>query len=137
MSRVAVMMSENNVKAQMSSHFGKAEWVMAADTVNHTFVFLKNEAANGKSVVDLVASQNCTDAIFNEIGSGALSHLTATNVRGWVAPAHISGGQALDMFAHLRLHAAASTSGHVCCGSNHSESASTCCSHSASPVSGK
>ena len=64
MSRVAVMMSENHVKAPMSSHFGKAEWVMAADTESHTFVFLKNEAANGKSVVDLVAGQGCTDAVF-------------------------------------------------------------------------
>ena len=86
MSRVAVMMSENHVKAQMSSHFGKAEWVMAADTESHTLAFLKNDVANGKSVVDLVASQGCTDAIFNGIGNGALAHLKATNVRGWVAP---------------------------------------------------
>jgi predicted Fe-Mo cluster-binding NifX family protein len=32
MSKVAVMMSENQVKAKMSSHFGKAEWVMVVDT---------------------------------------------------------------------------------------------------------
>ena len=75
MSRVAVMMSENQVKAPMSAHFGKAEWVMAADTESHTFVFLKNDAVNGKSVADLVASQGCTDAVFNGIGNGALAHL--------------------------------------------------------------
>src|ERR1035441_10174793 len=102
MSRVAVMMSENHVKAQMSSHFGKAEWVMASDTESHTFVFLKNEAANGKSVAELVASQGCTDAIFNGIGNGALAHLKATNVRGWVAPPNISGQQALERFEQLQ-----------------------------------
>ena len=132
MSRVAVMMSENHVKAQMSSHFGKAEWVMAADTESHTLAFLKNEVANGKSVVDLVASQGCTDAIFNGIGNGALAHLKATNVRGWVAPPNISGQQALEMFEHLRLQPAASASeGHsgkgCCCAKQAGSEAASCC----------
>jgi predicted Fe-Mo cluster-binding NifX family protein len=128
MSKVAVMMSENNVKAQMSEHFGKAEWVMVADTECHAFDFLKNEAAGGKSIVEMIAGQNCTDAIFSEIGNGALGHLKAENVRGWVAPANISGQQALEMFEHLRLQAADSSSAHACCGSHHAGSkATTCC----------
>jgi predicted Fe-Mo cluster-binding NifX family protein len=132
MSRVAVMMSENHVKAQMSSHFGKAEWVMAADTESHTLAFLKNDVANGKSVVDLVASQGCTDAIFNGIGNGALAHLKATNVRGWVAPPNISGQQALEMLEHLRLQPAASASeGHsgkgCCCAKQAGSEAASCC----------
>jgi predicted Fe-Mo cluster-binding NifX family protein len=132
MSRVAVMMSENHVKAPMSSHFGKAEWVMAADTESHTFVFLRNEAANGKSVVDLVASQGCTDAIFDGIGDGALARLRATNVRGWVAPPNISGQQALEMFEHLRLQPAVSASeGHsgkgCCCTKQAGSETASCC----------
>jgi predicted Fe-Mo cluster-binding NifX family protein len=128
MSNVAVMMSENQVNAQMSSHFGKAEWVMVADTECHAFDFLKTEAAGGKSVVELVASQNCTDAIFSDIGNGALGHLKAEGIRGWVAPANISGQQALEMFEHLRLQAADSSSAHACCGSHHTGSkATTCC----------
>jgi len=116
----------------MSSHFGKAEWVMAADTESHTLAFLKNEVANGKSVVDLVASQGCTDAIFNGIGNGALAHLKATNVRGWVAPPNISGQQALEMFEHLRLQPAASASeGHsgkgCCCAKQAGSEAASCC----------
>ena len=82
MSKVAVMMSENQVKSQMSSHFGKAEWVMVADTDSRAVAFLKNEAANGRSVIDLVSSQNCSDAIFSEIGNGALGHLKAEGIRG-------------------------------------------------------
>ena len=128
MSKVAVMMSENNVKAQMSPHFGKAEWVMVADTECHAFDFLKNEAAGGKSVVEIIAGQNCSDAIFSEIGNGALGHLKAEGIRGWVAPSNISGQQALEMFEHLRLQAADSSSAHACCGSHHTGSkATTCC----------
>lgn len=132
MSRVAVMMSENHVKAPMSSHFGKAEWVMAANTESHTFVFLRNEAANGKSVVDLVASQGCTDAIFDGIGDGALARPRATNVRGWVAPPNISGQQALEMFEHLRLQPAVSASeGHsgkgCCCTKQAGSETASCC----------
>jgi predicted Fe-Mo cluster-binding NifX family protein len=132
MSRVAVMMSENHVKAQMSSHFGKAEWVMAADTESHTFVFLKNEAANGNGVVNLVASQGCTDAVFNAIGNGALARLKATDVRGWMAPPNISGQQALEMFEHRRLQPAASASeGHsgkgCCCAKQAGSEAASCC----------
>ncbi len=127
MSKVAVMMSENQVNAQMSSHFGKAEWVMVADTECHSFEFLKNEAAGGKSVVGLVASQKCTDTIFCEIGNGALGHLKAENIRGWSAPANISGQQALEMFEHLRLQAADSSSAHACCCSKHADSKATPC----------
>jgi predicted Fe-Mo cluster-binding NifX family protein len=130
------MMSENDVKAQMSSHFGKAEWVMVTDTESHTLVFLKNEGANGKNVVDLVASQGCTDAIFNDIGNGALAHLNATDVRSWVAPPNISGQQALEMFEHLRLQPAASASekhsGKGCCCAKQSGSEATSCCHGSS-----
>ncbi len=140
MSRVAVMMSENHVKSPMSSHFGKAEWVMAADTESHTFVFLKNEAANGKSVAELVASQGCTDAVFNDIGSGALARLRETNIRGWMAPRNISGQQALEMFEHLRLQPAASASeGHggkgCCCAKQSGSEAASCCHGSSATTS--
>lgn len=132
MSKVAVMMSENNVKAQMSAHFGKAEWVMVADTDSRAFAFLKNEAANGRSVVELVSSHNCTDAIFSKIGNGALCHLKAEGIRGWVAPANISGEQALEMFEHLRLQAADTVSerpaGHgCCCAKQVGAEATSCC----------
>lgn len=131
MSKVAVMMSENNVKAQMSAHFGKTEWVMVADTECHAFDFLKNEAAGGKSVVELVASQKCSDAIFSEIGNGALTHLKSAGIRGWMAPANISGQQALEMFEHLRLQAADTASerpaGHGCCCAKQAGAEATSC----------
>ncbi len=132
MSKVAVMLSGNCASAPMSSHFGKAEWIMAADTESHTLVFSENEAAKGKSVVELIVSQNCTDAIFSEIGDGALRHLQSANIHGWMAPASITGRQALEMFEHLRLHPAVSASeGHkdhgCCCAKKAGSEASQCC----------
>jgi predicted Fe-Mo cluster-binding NifX family protein len=126
------MMLENNVTAQMSAHFGKAEWVMVADTECHAFDFLKNEAANGRSVVEMVSSHNCTDAIFSEIGNGALGHLKAEGIRGWVAPSNISGQQALEMFEHLQLRAADTASGRpaghgCCCAKQAGSEATSCC----------
>lgn len=67
-------------------------------------LFVRKELAK----LNLVASQGCTDAIFNGIGNGALARLKETNVRGWVAPPNISGQQALEMFEHLQLQPAAS-----------------------------
>ena len=132
MGKVAVMMSENQVNAQMSSHFGKAEWVMVADTECHAFDFLKNEAAGGKNVVEMIAGQNCSDAIFSEIGNGALGHLKAENICGWFAPANISGQQALEMFENLQLRAADTASerpaGHgCCCAKQAGVEATSCC----------
>jgi predicted Fe-Mo cluster-binding NifX family protein len=127
------MMSENRVDGQMSGHFGKAEWVMAADTNSGTLVFLQNEAAQGKSIAELVASQNCTDAIFSEIGNGALGHLKAANIRGWMAPRHISGKQALEMFQHQQLQPATAADGHAgngCCCANKTGSQTASCCHS-------
>jgi predicted Fe-Mo cluster-binding NifX family protein len=130
MSRVAVMMSRNSVDAEMSSHFGKTEWVMATDTESKDLVFLKNEGMNGKSVIELLASQKCSDAIFTEIGEGALGHLKAANIRGWVASQALSGLQALAMFENRQLQPASSPagehSGHGCCCAKSADSA-TCC----------
>jgi predicted Fe-Mo cluster-binding NifX family protein len=104
---------------------------MVMNTECHTFDFIKNEAAGGKSVVELLSSQNCTDAIFSEIGSGALGHLKSVGVRGWMAPASISGQQALEMFDDLRLKAAdlpsEKSAGHGCCCKQAGAAATSCC----------
>ena len=131
MSKVAVMMSENSLEGQMSSHFCKAEWVMIANTDSESHVFLKNEGVQGKSVAELVASLECTDAIFSEIGNGALGHLKAANIGGWMAPRHITGLQALVMFQNRQLQPAAATEGHAgrgcCCASKTGSEVHSCC----------
>lgn len=136
MSKVAVMMSENSIEAPMSSHFGKANWVMTADTETHTSVFMKIEAANGRSVADLLASQGCTDVVVGGIGNGALACLQATGIRGWMAPPNLNGQQALRMFEHLRLRPAVPQSeGHSskgCCCTKETGTKTDSCCHGAS-----
>ena len=125
-------MSADSADGQMSSHFGKAEWIMVADTENRIPEFVKNEALNGKNAVEIAIHQGCTDVIFTEIGNGAFGHLRTAGIRGWVAPEHTSGQQALRMFTQSELEAASASTkpgeGHgCCCASRTGSEAATCC----------
>ena len=132
MSKVAVMMSADRPDKVMSSHFSKAEWIMVADTKLRGLSFLKNERLQCNSVVDVVLQQGCDDVIFADIGNGAFQHFNSAGIRGWVAPANISGQQALEMFEHLRLQPAQSaTEQHggrgCCCTKPAGAEATSCC----------
>lgn len=132
MNRIGVMMSADSADGQMSSHFGKAEWIMVADTENRIPEFVKNEALNGKNAVEIAIHQGCTDVIFTEIGDGAFGHLIAAGIRGWVAPEHITGQQALQMFGQAALQPAnASTkqgrSHGCCCTRREASEVAACC----------
>jgi predicted Fe-Mo cluster-binding NifX family protein len=137
MGKVGVMMSENRADAQMSSHFGKAEWIMVADTDNSVPTFVKNEALNGKCAAENVISQGCTDVILADIGDGALGHLQAAHIRAWAAPEPVVGDEALRMFREGQLPpvpaARAATrhgEGHGCCCANRAVSEAPSCCHS-------
>ena len=132
MSKIGVMMSADSADGQMSSHFGKAEWIMIADTENRGVEFVKNDGMNGKSAAEIMIRQGCTDAIFTEIGNGAFGHLKAANIRGWVAPEHITGMQAYQMFEQLKLRnvdiATKQGGGHGCCCSSPADAeVPSCC----------
>jgi predicted Fe-Mo cluster-binding NifX family protein len=127
------MMSADRADGQMSSHFGKAEWILVADGENQAFAFVKNDALNGKGAVEIAIRQDFTDLIFTEIGNGAFGHLQAAGIRGWVAPAHLTGEQALLMLQRSELQPAnASTkqggSQACCCAGRNGSEASSCCS---------
>src|ERR1035441_8160256 len=80
MSKVGVMMSADCADGPMSSHFGKAEWILIADTENPGLDFVKNDELNGKSAVAIVIGAGCTDVILADIGDGALGHLQAAQI---------------------------------------------------------
>jgi predicted Fe-Mo cluster-binding NifX family protein len=135
MSKIGVMMSGDSADAQMSSHFGKADWIMIADTDNPVSTFVKNEALNGKCAAEIVISEGCTDVILADIGDGALGHLQAAHIRAWAAHAPVAGDEALRMFREGQLPpvpaARAATrhgEGHGCCRTNRAVSeAPSCC----------
>jgi predicted Fe-Mo cluster-binding NifX family protein len=132
MSKVGVMMSEDRADGTMSSHFGKAEWVMIADTENSIQEFEKNDSQTCTSAVEIALRHGCKNLIFTEIGHGAIGHLTAAGIRGWVAPKLITGEQALQMFTQSQLQAVNEITehgaGHGCCCANtdHAEAPSCC-----------
>jgi predicted Fe-Mo cluster-binding NifX family protein len=132
MSKIGVMMSADRADEQISSHFGKAEWIMVADPHNSVLEFVKNDGLNGRSAVEIAIRQGFTDVIFTEIGNGAFGHLRAAGIRGWLAPEHVTGQQVLKMFEHSQLQAVSSSTkqggGHgCCCASRTGSEASACC----------
>jgi predicted Fe-Mo cluster-binding NifX family protein len=103
MAKIGVMMSPDRADEKMSSHFGKAEWIMVADSDNLTPVFVKNEGLNGKGTVEIMIRLGCTDVILADIGDGALGQLQSANIRAWAVPESIAGSKALRMFRDGQL----------------------------------
>jgi predicted Fe-Mo cluster-binding NifX family protein len=134
MGKIGVMMSADRADGQMSSHFGKAEWIMVADTENPVLEFVKNTGLNGKNVVEIVSRQGCADVIFTDIGDGALGHLQVAHIRAWAAPEPVVGSEALQMFREGQLPPAPSArtatrqdARHGCCCSSRAGSESAAC----------
>jgi len=100
------MMSGNNAGDRVSGHFGRSPWMMIAESQRTAQEFVKNEMMNGKSAVAMMTRQECTDAIFTEVGNGAYGHLAAAGIQGWIAPVGISGQDALEMFKRGALEPA-------------------------------
>lgn len=101
--KIAVMMTASKPDALMSSHFGKAPWLMVADQKSEAFEFVQNEAKRGCGAASTIVQHGCTDVIVVDIGDGALNHLHAAHIRAWATPAAVSGRQALLMFADGQL----------------------------------
>jgi predicted Fe-Mo cluster-binding NifX family protein len=136
MSRVAVMMAADRGDGAMSSHFGKAEWIMIAGTEGGAPEFERNDGLNGRSAADLLIRHDCTDTILVDIGEGALGHLQAAKIRAWAAPGPVTGQEALTMFAEGRLSPVPEArtgkghgEGHGCSCAHHDASAAStrCC----------
>ena len=134
MGKIGVMMSADRADGQMSSHFGKAEWIMVADTENPVLEFVKNTGLNGKNVVEIVIRQGCADVILTDIGDGALGHLQVAHIRAWAAPESVIGSEALRMFREGQLPPAPSArtatrqdARHGCCCSSQAGSESAAC----------
>jgi predicted Fe-Mo cluster-binding NifX family protein len=129
------MMSADRADEEMSSHFGKAEWIMVADAESGVHEFVKNVALNGKGAVEIVISLSCTDVILADIGDGALGHLQAAHIRAWAVAKPVVGSEALRMFREGQLppvppaRAATRQGAHhgLCCSSPAGTEAAVCC----------
>jgi predicted Fe-Mo cluster-binding NifX family protein len=135
MARIGVMMSADRADEVMSSHFGKAEWIMVVDAESGDHEFVKNVELNGKGAVEIVIRLSCTDVILADIGDGALGHLQAAHIRAWAVAEPVVGSEALRMFREGQLppvppaRAATRQGAHhgLCCSSPAGTEAAVCC----------
>ncbi len=135
MSKVGVMMTADRADQPMSAHFGKAEWMMVADTENQAVEFVKNDVSNGRGAAEIAVRQGCTDMIVSDIGDGALRHLQTARIRAWAVPRIVAGSEALQMFKEGQLTdvpPARAAEGHggghgCCCANRRGSEATTCC----------
>lgn len=131
MAKVGILMDSDRPDARLSAHFGRAAWIMLADPADKTIEFVTNEGGNGGGALAAAIRSGCADLIFTHIGEGALNRLSASNIRGWVAPAGASGFDALRMFAESQLPPATAADAHAgtgsCCHGGSGHSGAGCC----------
>ena len=133
MSKVGVMMSVDQAEGLMSSHFGKAEWFMVAETAGGTAEFVRNQGLNGRSATEIAIQGGCTDIVLVDIGDGALRHLQAANIRAWAAPGPVTGNEALRMLAEGQLSPVPVALGERPHGGHHG---GCCCGHAGAKAAG-
>jgi predicted Fe-Mo cluster-binding NifX family protein len=133
MSKVGIMMDADRPDGLLSAHFGKAGWMMMADPAEKTLEFVKNEGSGGCGAVETAIRNGCANLVFTHIGEGALRHLGAANIRGWMAPARTTGLEALQMFSASQLRPATAEDAHPpthsCCHGGAHSGAGCCSGH--------
>ena len=97
----------------LSPQFGMAKWIMIRDNEVGQVTFEQNTALNGRAVVDIMVKHGCTDAVFTQIGAGALRHLQQAGIRGWTGEAGVPVSQLLERLGRGELSPAQTHSAHT------------------------
>lgn len=112
MSKIALMTLLNREESSLSPHFGKAKWILVRDTEQGSSHFVQNHGLNGKSVVEQLLREGCTDVICSEIGAGAVENLKRAQIHGWLAPTDIPAPRLVEMLAAGSLQPVSATKQH-------------------------
>jgi predicted Fe-Mo cluster-binding NifX family protein len=86
MSKVGLMVVRPEADSPLSAHFGLAGWVLICDTDGEEQILERNRLLYAMGVVGILERHRCTDAIFSNIGQGALEALQAAGIHGWYGP---------------------------------------------------
>lgn len=122
MSKIALMTLFKREDSTLSPHFGKAKWVMIVDLEGGVPTFVQNTGLNGRAVAEILAAHGCTDVVFSGIGAGALRHLQAANIRGWIASGDVPVTDLIERLRQGELQRAQAPSGGQAehdCGKHH------------------
>jgi predicted Fe-Mo cluster-binding NifX family protein len=123
MSNIAFTTLLKRQDSKLSPHFGRAKWVTIVDQDGGAPTFVQNIGLNGRAVVEILAAHGCTDVVFSGIGAGALRHLQAANIRGWIGSGEVAVPDLLEKLRRRELpEALASTEGPAEHGCGHSRS---------------
>lgn len=134
MRKIALMTLLNREDSSLSPHFGKAKWIMIRDLEHGPSRFLQNHGLNGKSVVEQLQAEHCTDVICSEVGMGAVENLQRAQIRGWLAPAGVAAPLLVEMLAAGSLQPVSATHAHGADGCQHPSGekhsgGGCCCGH--------
>jgi predicted Fe-Mo cluster-binding NifX family protein len=112
MSKIALMTLLNREDSALSPHFGKAKWILVRDMEQGSSKFIQNHGLNGKTVVEELLREGCTDVICNEIGEGAVENLKRAQIHGWLAAADIPAPRLVEMLVAGSLQPVSATKQH-------------------------
>ncbi len=111
MSKVAFTTLLKREDSALSPHFGIAKWILIRDSESGEITFEQNTGLNGRAVVDVMARHSCTDAVFTQIGRGALRHLEQAAIRAWIGPAGVPMPQLVEQLNAGKLSRAQAQDG--------------------------
>ncbi len=106
MSKVGMTLLRPDWQSPLSPHFGMAGWLLIYDAKNDQKNFERNRLLMGKGVVEVFFQHRCTDAIFSNIGPGALEILRAAGIRAWYGPADVPASQLIGRLRQGELEPA-------------------------------
>lgn len=115
--KIAVLTLLNRKDSVLSPHFGKAKWIEICEPETGSTRFLEKTGLNGRSVVEQLVREECTDVIVGEIGEGALGHLEGANIRAWLGAAGVPASRLIEMLSagELQRISGATHAGEGCC----------------------
>ncbi len=100
MSKVAMMVSRNELDAPLARTFGKAKWLLLLDGDaggDAGVEFRRNDMLSGGSVAGAIAAAGCREVIAAHMGEKAHDHLAALGIRVLEGPADVPVRSVIEM----------------------------------------
>jgi len=96
MTKVGLTVVRPDAESSLSPQFGLAGWVLICSTDGREPILERNSLLYGMGVIDILERHRCTDAIFFDIGQGALEALKAAGIRAWCGPEGVPAVQLIE-----------------------------------------
>jgi predicted Fe-Mo cluster-binding NifX family protein len=105
MGKIGLTLSRNTLDAPLARHFGMAKWLLMYEN-DQAFEFVQNTELYGRGVTDEFIRAGCVDAVFTNIGRGALEKLQAARIRPWYGPPDVPVREVIECLKRGELQEA-------------------------------